>query len=454
MPQPPNIIFFFTDQQRWDSMGLHGNPLELTPNLDRFAREGTFLKHCYTPQPVCGPARACLQSGMYATRVGCHRNGIPLPPSPDNLAEKFNAAGYDTGYIGKWHLAERGTKGPVAEAARGGYRSWLASNVLEFTSDAYQVTLYDEAEEACELPGYRVDALTDAAIRFVAKPRENPYFLFLSYIEPHHQNHIDDYPPPVGYRERYAGRWTPPDLAAMGGSTQQHLAGYWGMIKRLDEAFGRLLDALRSLGQLDRTMVVFTSDHACHFKTRNGEYKRSCHDASLRVPGAIGGGPFQRGGTVEEFVSLLDLPPTLLDAAGIPVPETYQGRSLLPLVERTPNTQPWRQEHFAQISEAECGRTVRTRRWKYAVAAPPEARAAQDPWHPVMEETFLYDLQADPYELTNLIGSPAHAEVRQRMRERLFQRMREAGEACPEIREAPPWGSKGQRIVTPAEVES
>ena len=105
------------------------------------------------------------------------------------------------------------------------------------------------------------------------------------------------------------GRWTPPDLAALGGSTQQHLGGYYGMVKRLDEALGRLRDALRSLDMLDNTIILFTSDHGCHFKTRNNEYKRSCHESSIRVPTAISGPGFNNRGRVDRLVSLVDLPP-------------------------------------------------------------------------------------------------------------------------------------------------
>jgi len=451
-PARPNIIFFFTDQQRWDSMGLHGNPLDLTPNLDRLAREGTFLKNMFSCQPVCGPARSCLQSGMFATRTGCHKNAIPLPASEHNLAECFQRGGYETAYIGKWHLHDRETIGPVPEEARAGYQHWLASNVLEFTSDAYQTTLYNEQNEAEELPGYRVDALTDAAIRYVSQPKDQPYFLFLSYIEPHHQNHLDDYPPPIGYRERYTGRYTPPDLAALGGSSQQHLAGYWGMIKRLDEALGRLVDALASRGELENTIILFTSDHGCHFKTRNGEYKRSCHDASIRLPGMITGPGFTGGGEVRELVSLIDVPATLLEAAGLPVPDHYDGQPLGPLVRREDST--WRDHHFTQISESHVGRSVRTHRWKYAVAAPiPEGQNGDSrPWAEQMEEAFLYDLQCDPYELKNLIKSPAHAPVTDRLRALLLADMEAAGESLPEIIQADRTGGKGQRLVSDAEV--
>ena len=442
MSQSPNVVVFFTDQQRWDASGLHGNPLELMPNFDRLASGGTHGRYSFTCQPVCGPARACFQTGQYATTTGAWHNGKTLPANTPTLAECFEAAGYRTGYIGKWHLGSK-DHGPVPPAERGGYRDWLAANILEFTSDAYRTTLYDEDGSPVELPGYRVDAVADAAIRYLHRraAESDPFFLFVSFIEPHHQNHVDDYPPPVGYRARYAGRWTPPDLAslpsfnahegtAVGGSAQKHLGGYWGMVKRLDEALGRLQEALISLGIDDETIVLFTSDHGCHFKTRNGEYKRSGHESSIRVPTGLWGPGFDGGGDLSQLVSLIDLPPTLLDAAGIEAPSTMQGRSILPLTRG--EARGWPAEIFAQTSEAGIDRVVRTHRWKYIVASDP---ADQDGAGGASRyaEAFLYDLEHDPYELTNLVTSRAHAEVRGAMRERLLRRMREAGEAEPEI---------------------
>ena len=447
MNSKPNIIVFFTDQQRWDTTGVHGNPLDLTPNFDHLARAGTDVHHSYTCQPVCGPARACLQTGLYATTTGCYRNGIPLPADSKTLAHHFGEAGYDTAYIGKWHLAD-GEHGPVALEQRGGYDYWLASNLLEFTSDAYDTVMYDGDGAAVKLPGYRVDAQTDAAIRYIDAHQADPFFLFLSFIEPHHQNHRDDYPAPPGYAERYRGRWIPPDLAALGGSTQQHLAGYLGMIKRLDEALGRLLDALRSLDMLDDTIILFTSDHGCHFKTRNAEYKRSCHDASLRLPTAIYGGPFTGGGRLSQLVSLIDMPPTLLDAAGIDIPDDMQGRSILPLVQR--ETDEWSDEAFAQISESRVSRTIRSHRWKYAVTAP-----GKDGWHDAGSDSYieseLYDLLADPYELNNLAGYASHRAVSDVLRGRLIKRMTQAGEAEPVIEPAALQDGVGGQLRASAE---
>lgn len=445
----PNVIVFFTDQQRWDTTGVHGNPLDLTPNFDRMARQGTHVANCFTCQPVCAPARASLQTGLYATNTGVWRNAIILPQQQRTLAHHFGAAGYATGYIGKWHLADRSIAGPVAPEQRGGYDYWLAANVLEFTSDAYSTVMYDNDGRAVRLPGYRVDAQTDAAIRYIDAHKDAPFFLFCSYLEPHFQNRSDDYPAPDGYEERYRGRWLPPDLAALGGSAHQHIAGYYGMVKRLDEALGRLLDALKSLDLLDNTIILFTTDHGNHFKTRNGEYKRSCHESSIRIPAALSGPGFVGGGQIAQLVSLVDLPPTLLDAAGLAVPTTMQGRSLLPLIRH--EQAAWPDDVFVQISESQVGRAVRTRRWKYSLTAPGidgnSAPSAQR-----YTEDFLYDLKADPYELANLIGMPSHRELATVLRRRLIKRMIEAGEEAPEIELAADRPGSAQRRLLPEEL--
>ncbi len=447
MARQPNVIVFFTDQQRWDTSGLHGCPLDLMPNFDRLAQQGTHVSQSFPCQPVCGPARSCLQTGQYATATGCFRNGISLPPDALTLAHYFSAVGYQTGYIGKWHLAG---EEPVPQAARGGYDYWLASNILEFTSDAYNVTMYDNENRPVKLPGYRVDAQADAVIRYIDAHQRQPFFLFTSFIEPHFQNHVDDYPPPDGYRERYTGRWAPADLAALGGSTHQHIGGYFGMVKRLDEALGRVMDALKSLGLDRNTIVLFTSDHGCHFKTRNSEYKRSCHESSIRVPTALWGPGFDGGGRIRQLVSLVDLPPTLLDAAGIPVPSAMQGRSILPLMRG--RTEGWPEEVLVQISESEVGRAVRTQRWKYAVSA--LAAAGPEPKHaPRYVESCLYDLHSDPHELRNLVELDSHRKVAAVMRARLLRRMAQIGEPEPVIEAPAAILPGGQRRVTDAEVE-
>ena len=442
----PNVIVFFTDQQRWDTAGVHGNPAGLTPNFDRMAVEGTHLFNSFTCQPVCGPARSCLQTGRYASETGVWRNGPALPTDLPTLAGLFGGAGYRTGYIGKWHLSSAGPRA-VPPEQRGGYQDWLAANVLEFTSDAYRTRMYGGAGDAVDLPGYRVDAVADAAIRYVDAPAREaaPFFLFLSFIEPHFQNSRDDYPAPTGYEERYTGTWVPPDLAALGGSTHQHLAGYYGMVRRLDEALGRLQDALRSLDLLRSTVLLYTSDHGCHFKTRNGEYKRSCHESSIRLPTALTGPGFDGGGRVRQLTSLIDLPRTLLDAAGITPPAEMRGRSVLPLVHDPAARAAWPDDVFIQISESQVGRAVRTARWKYGVTAP-GIDGRQQPAADRYREQYLYDLLADRYELNNLAGSTAHAEVARRLRRRLLRHVRAVEGAEPAIEPAGARSGGGIRV--------
>jgi len=174
------------------------------------------------------------------------------------------------------------------------------------------------------------------------------------------------------------------------------------MCKRLDEAYGRIMDALISLGLEENTIVVFTTDHGCHFKTRNSEYKRSCHESSTRIPLAL------TGGEIRDLVSLVDIPPTLLDAAGIAVPEAMQGRSIMPLVRREQTD--WPEDAFIQISEAVAGRAIRHGRWKYSVRHV-NAEDLRNPTPTLYQEDFLYDLYADPYELDNRIGLSSLAEV-------------------------------------------
>lgn len=439
-PKQPNVIVFFTDQQRHDTTGVHGCELGLTPNFDRMALEGTHVAKSFTCQPVCAPARACLQTGKYATQHGVWRNGYEPNPDLPTLANYFNDAGYHTGYIGKWHLASTEHHGAVPRDLQGGYQSWLGANLLEFVSDAFDTHLWDENGVEHQLPGYRVDAVTDAAIRHIHKRSETkqPFFLFVSHLEPHHQNSRDDYPAPRGYEKDYSTSKIPPDLRIGNGTAVQHWPGYCGMVKRLDESFGRMLDAVESLGLTDDTIILFTSDHGNHFKTRNQEYKRSCHDASIRVPTALSGPGFEGGGRINKLVSLIDLPPTLLDAAGIEVPDRMEGRSVLPLLQQAGH--PWPEEVFVQISESQTGRAVRTERWKYAVKCPDLDDDGNPISLPAAEQYVdecLYDLKADPWEITNLVGYTSHSDVVRVMRERLVRRMVEIGEPPPVFIDAP-----------------
>lgn len=438
--QQPNILFIFSDQQRWDTCGCYGQALPTTPNLDRMAAEGVRFEHAYTCQPVCGPARACLQTGKYATEVDCPTNNRMLPLEEKTLAQYLSGQGYDTGYIGKWHLASFGPKDgpdnyhtrPVPPERRGGYDYWLASDTLEFTSHGYDGYMFDGEGKRRDFPEgrYRADAQTDWVIEYLnTRSGEKPFFLFTSYIEPHHQNDHDCHEGPRGSRERFKDFVVPGDLVGTGGNWREEYPDYLGCINSLDENLGRIRAALAAKGLAENTLIIYTSDHGSHFCTRNSEYKRSCHDGCIRIPLIINGPGFRGGAVPDALTSLLDLPPTILSAAGLTPPEIMRGRPLQPLVDGTPDD--WPQEVFLQISESQCGRAIRTHKWKYSVRSP-EHSWEMDSSDTYVED-FLYDLEADPHERVNLVDDPQYEGVREELRQRLLKRMAGAGEAEPVI---------------------
>jgi len=432
-----NIVFYFTDQQRADTCGCFGQPLNITPRLDQLAEEGVKFDKAFSPQPVCGPCRALFQTGKYPTQTGCFRNNIMLPRNVKTLANYIEEVGYETAYIGKWHLASDGEleKPPVVDHTitaipkelRGGYTGfWRTADVLEFTSHGYDGYVFDEDNNRVDFKGYRADCITDLALDFFrVRDKEKPFFMTISQIEPHHQNDHKHYEGPKGSKEKYKDYVLPSDLEALDGNYREEYPDYLGACASLDENLGRLVDRLKEEALYDNTVIIFASDHGSHFKTRNrdshlngyDDYKRSCHDACLRVPLVIEGGPFKGGIAVDDLVSTESLPKTILALAGVDVGDAMIGENLLDVVEKRTKDRP--NEIYAQISESRIGRTVRTPDYKYAFYAPGVnggVAASAD----LYADDFLYDLRKDPDELHNLIKDENYRQVKQMMREKLL----------------------------------
>lgn len=431
-----NIVVYFSDQQRPDTIGCYGQPLDITPNLDKIAKEGVLFENAFSPQPVCGPCRAIFQTGKYATDTGCFRNSIALPTNSKTIAHYLEENDYETAYVGKWHLASTGDLEAepyqdyqtiaIPKELRGGYSGyWRASDLLEFTSDGYGGYVFDENNNKCEFEGYRCDCITDYALDFIKDyNKEKPFMLFLSHIEPHHQNNAKHYQGPIGSKEKYKDFTLPKDLEVLGGNASEEYPDYLGQCNSLDKNLGRIIDQLKSKGIYENTVIIYVSDHGSHFNTRNkdnhlngyDDYKRTCHDSALKVPLIISGGPFKKSKVIKDLVSTESLAKTLLSIADIDVSDKMIGENLLDVVNNVKKDRE--NEIYAQISESRVGRCIRTSRYLYSVYAENingGEKASSDSYL----DDYLYDMEKDPYQLNNLILNNSYDNVKQTLRDKL-----------------------------------
>jgi arylsulfatase A-like enzyme len=379
-----------------------------------------------------------LFTSRYATETGVWHNGLELDKSLPTLAGELRKAGYTSNLIGKWHLAlenpkQGGDPGPVKAEDRGGFLDlWEGANALEHTSHPYEGTIWDQNNQPITYKDeYRVDFLTDRAERFLRQKQEKPFFLFISQLEPHQQNDMQRPVAPKGAAARFVNSTAPEDLRALPGTWQDQLPDYYGCIEAIDSSVGRVRRVLEEEHLAENTIFVFISDHGCHFMTRNQEYKRSTHNSSIRVPLIIDGPGFHGAQQIPELVGLIDLAPTLLDAAGVPVPPTWKGHSFLPLVNDFEARQKWPNQQLIQISESMTGRAIRTPDWTYCVAdlSGSTTESAAKTYH----EYQFYDQRADPHELVNLAGRKEYRDKAGELQEQLKKLLAAAGEAEPEI---------------------
>ncbi|EHR36079.1 sulfatase-like hydrolase/transferase [Helcococcus kunzii] len=450
-----NILLYFTDQQRWDTLGSYGYPLDVSPVVDELAEDGVLFENAFSPQPVCGPLRSIFQSGQYPTTIGTYRNNIMLPHDIKTLANYMEDLGYENAYVGKWHLASQAdpqgnfeyyhSTTAIPMEFRGGYKGfWRVADALEETSHGYDGYVFDENNNKLEFKGYRVDKITDFGLEFFDQyDKEKPFFLTISHIEPHHQNDRHTYEGPEGSKERFKDYVLPKDLEVLSevypqADAHEEYPDYLGQIRSIDDNLGRIIDRLKKEDLFDNTVIIFISDHGSHFKTRNNDehlhgaddYKRTAHASASHVPFIIYGPGFKGGKRIDDIISTASLPKTILSIAGYDVGDKMIGEDLTKIIDGSKVSR--NNLAFIQISESRVGRAIRTEDYLYAVYAPGKDGFEESSSDYYLDD-YLYDLKKDPFELNNVVHDEEYSEIRDQLCEILKEEMVKAGEKKPTI---------------------
>jgi len=429
MSKHPNLLFVFADQMRGVDMGCAGNDQVRTPNMDKLASEGALFTHAYANCPVCTPSRGTILTGRYPLSHRALANDLPLPVSEVTIAELLRDRGYRTGYIGKWHLdgVPRGKFTPPGPR-RQGFDFWAAWNCAH---SYFNGRLYRDTPEPIKLEGYEPIGQTDLAIRFLRENAGNPFCLFLSWGPPHAP--YDQVPErykalydPAQIRLRPNFRMKPPhpfnDIAG-GRDPRTTIAHYYAHITALDEQLGRLLKTLEELRLNENTIVVFTSDHGDMLWSHGMAKKEQPWEESIRIPFIIRWkGKIPEGRRYDTLISTVDFAPTLLGLMGFEIPGYMEGMDLSHIVlgkggdepESVFLTEPVIVDQGLHQGVREW-RGVRTKRYTYARWFDGEG------W-------VLYDNDADPYQLNNLINSTEFAPVRDELESMLREWLRRTGD--------------------------
>jgi len=443
----PNVIFILVDDLRYDALACTGHPWVQTPNLDRLRAEGVWFRNAFCTTSLCSPSRASFLTGTYAHTHGVTRNEVKVV-DPDwsrtpSFAQLLQKGGYETGYIGKWHIA------PHADP-RPGFDHWLSFK----GQGEYIDPELNENGRTFKAQGHNTDILNEHAIKFLETKREKPFCLYLSYKAVHDPrtpretdaNLYSDQklPKPESYTDTFAGkpRWqratiltqhmkaktSAPDVIPdelppppPWNATNKDRLNYYRLLTAIDEGVGRIRELLDKQGQLDNTIIIFAGDNGYFMGEHRLGDKRLMYEESIRIPLLMRYPPLAKAGaTVEQMALNIDLAPTLLDLAGVEIPSHMQGKSWRALLEG--NVTGWRKsflyEYWLDLKMTIPDLVgIRTNDWKLC----------RSPGVEDVDE--LYDLKADPHELHNLAADPAQAEKLKSMRGELEVLMKETGYA-------------------------
>ncbi|MGE0885279.1 MAG: sulfatase [Blastocatellales bacterium] len=444
-PSRPNIVFILIDDLRWDELGIAGHPFIKTPHIDRIGREGAQFRNAFMTTPLCSPSRASFLTGQYAHTHGITDNVDRSAASHQLVTwpRLLHDAGYATAFIGKWHMGND-------DKPRPGFDRWVSFK----GQGTYTKPPINEDGKSVQPSGYITDILSNYAVEFIRRRHDKPFLVWLAHkaIHPEVTQNNDGsvdltkselFIPADRHQNLYAGQAIPhrlnygrapvdkpalqrqigklPPLGAATATSDEAILGRQRSIAAIEEGVGEILRALNETGQLDNTVIVFTSDNGCFY----GEHglsveRRLAYEESIRMPLLVRYPKAVKAGTVrDEFALNLDIAPTMLELAGVAVPKTVQGRSLVPLLagKRTVWRDSFLIEYYTDTvfpRVLQMGyKAVRNERWKYIHYLELNG----------MDE--LYDLRRDPYEMKNLIAEPRAAKARAAMKRELERLLNE-----------------------------
>lgn len=429
-----NLVYLLADQWRAQATGYAGDMNARTPNLDNLAKESVRFSNAVSGCPVCSPYRAGLMTGRYPLSHGVFLNDVCLNTEAISIAQAYSRAGYDTGYIGKWHLDGHGRSNFIPKERRQGFSFWKA---LECTHDYNRSFYYADEDVKLKWDGYDAIAQTREARKYIRDHAGGkPFALFLSWGPPHAPYHTapEDYRSPFGEKELRLRPNVPKESEQR---ARRDLSGYYAHIAALDDCVKEIADTLKECGLERDTILVFTSDHGDMLYSHGRQKKQQPFEESimvpflLRYPGALG----REGRTIDMPLNTPDIMPTLLGLSGISVPESVEGRDLSDVLRGTEEacddavliTCP---SPFGQWQRKRGGkeyRGLRTRRYTYV-------RDLSGPW-------LLYDNLTDPYQLNNLCNKPEHAQLQRGLEEVLTKKLRDTNdEFLPGPKYIEKWG--------------
>ena len=441
----PNLVILLADQMRAQASGYAGDPNARTPNLDALHEQCISFSTAVSNCPICTPYRACLLTGQYPLTHGLFMNDLCLGNDAPTLAQIYAREGYDTAYIGKWHLDGHGRKSYIPPERRQGFDYW---KVLECTHDYLNSVYYAGDDDTLRTwDGYDALAQTEDAVTYIETRAnsEKPFVLFLSWGPPH--NPYDQVP--EGYLAMFPKdeiRLRPDVPEGLASIAREELSGYYAHIAALDECTGRVTAALERTGLAENTILLFTSDHGdsvrshCDMEIQKVNKQRPYDESVLipfllRLPSTVDDtGIDSATGTgyprvIDTPLATPDILPTLLSLSGILIPESVEGLDFAPAILGQKAVEQEGVPVASYAPFADWGfhkggreyRGVRTRRYTYV-------RTRTAPW-------LMFDNQQDPYQLRNVVDDPACADARRECEELLEEILRRQQDDFPTAEE-------------------